>query len=122
MAVPPSVYNWTGVYAGGHVGYGMGMKDWINSSFDYQVDGFLGGGQIGVNQQVGNVVFGIEGDASWSNIKGNQTLTAGGPLIGFTQNCLRRHNDRWIGDVDGKARPGAGPLARLRQGWRGLGA
>jgi hypothetical protein len=33
VAVPPSVYNWTGVYVGGHVGYGMGMKDWLNSSF-----------------------------------------------------------------------------------------
>ena len=62
VAVPPSVYNWTGLYVGGHVGYGIGMKDWLNASFDYQVDGFLGGGQIGFNQQVGNLVFGIEGE------------------------------------------------------------
>jgi opacity protein-like surface antigen len=118
VAVPPSVYNWTGVYVGGHVGYGMGMKDWLNSSFDYQVDGFLGGGQIGVNQQVGNLVFGIEGDASWSNIEGNQTLTIGGPLIGFTQSAsggttidglatltgrLGLAQDRWLVYVKGGA-------------------
>ena len=77
---------------------GTGMKDWLNSSFDYQVKGFLGGGQIGYNQQVGNVVFGIEADASWGNIKGNQALFVGGPLVGFNQNGYRRHDDRWIGE------------------------
>ena len=59
------------------------MKDWLNSSFDYQVKGFLGGGQIGYNQQVGNLVFGIEADASWGNIKGNQALSLGGPTYRF---------------------------------------
>jgi len=43
VAVPPSVYNWTGVYVGGHVGYGMGMKDWLNASFDYQVEDYRTG-------------------------------------------------------------------------------
>ena len=98
------------------------MKDWINSSFDYHVKGFLGGGQIGVNQQIGNWVIGIEADASWANIKGDQTLTVGGPLIGFTQIGYREHDDRWVGDGDGTARLRAGPLARLREGRRRLGA
>ena len=83
--MPQSIYNWTGFYVGGHAGYGKGMKDYLNSSFDYQVKGFLGGGQVGYNQQVGNLVFGIEADASWGNIKGDQTLNLGGALIGFTQ-------------------------------------
>jgi opacity protein-like surface antigen len=93
-AVPatPSVYNWTGFYGGVHAGYGMGMKDWprINGSFpnspfvftdgpfDYDVKGFLGGGQIGVTQQIGNFVVGIEADASWADIKGGQTVLSGG--------------------------------------------
>ncbi len=64
---------------------GKGMKDFLNSSFDYQVQGFLGGGQVGYNQQVGNLVFGIEADASWGNIKGDQTLAVGGALAGATQ-------------------------------------
>ena len=85
VAVPQTIYNWTGFYVGGHAGYGKGMKDYLNSSFDYQVKGFLGGGQVGYNQQVGNLVFGIEADASWGNIKGDQTLNLGGALIGFTQ-------------------------------------
>ena len=79
------VYNWTGIYGGIHIGYGQGMKDWLNSNFDYKVKGFLGGGQIGVNQQIGNWVIGIEADASWANIKGDQTVLSGlapnGPTV-----------------------------------------
>jgi outer membrane immunogenic protein len=84
--IAPSVYNWTGIYGGVHVGYGMGMKDWANSLFDFDVKGFLGGGQIGVNQQIGNWVIGIEADASWANLKGTQTLFEGGPLAFITSN------------------------------------
>jgi opacity protein-like surface antigen len=112
------VYNWTGIYGGVHVGYGQGMKDWLNSNFDYKVKGFLGGGQVGVNQQIGNWVIGIEADASWANIKGDQTLTLGGPLVGFTQNAtgstkidalatltgrLGFAQDRWLVYVKGGA-------------------
>ncbi len=34
------------------------------------VNGFLGGGQIGYNVQNGIVVFGVEADASWTNLTG----------------------------------------------------
>jgi opacity protein-like surface antigen len=81
----PVVYNWTGIYGGLHVGYGKGMKDWTDATFDYDVKGFLGGGQLGVNQQIGNWVVGAEIDASWANIKGDQTFTVGGAAFGFTQ-------------------------------------
>src|SRR3981081_519454 len=81
----PVVYNWTGVYAGVHAGYGGGMKDWFSSLFDYAAHGFLGGGQGGINQQIGNLVIGIEADASWANIKGGQTLSIGGPFSGTRQ-------------------------------------
>jgi opacity protein-like surface antigen len=118
MSLPQSVYNWTGFYVGGHVGYGKGMKDWFTSPFDYQVQGFLGGGQVGYNQQVGNLVFGIEADASWGNIKGNQSLVVGGPVIGATQTAaasttidglatltgrLGLAQDRWLVYVKGGA-------------------
>ena len=81
--MPPSVvYNWSGIYIGVHAGYGKGMKQWRGPSFDYDVQGFLAGGQIGLNQQIGNWVIGIEADASWSNIRGRQDLFAGGAVIG----------------------------------------
>jgi opacity protein-like surface antigen len=112
------VYNWTGIYGGLHLGYGKGMKDWTDATFDYDVKGFLGGGQIGVNQQIGNWVIGAEIDASWANIKGDQAFTIGGPLFGFTQSAavsttidrivtaglrLGFAQDRWLVYVKGGA-------------------
>ncbi|MGB9364904.1 MAG: outer membrane beta-barrel protein [Xanthobacteraceae bacterium] len=84
--IAPFVYNWTGVYVGGHAGYGIGMKDWdlAGSNFDYEAKGFLGGGQTGVNQQIGNWVIGIEADASWADIKGSQTVFTGGANLART--------------------------------------
>ena len=84
----PVTYNWTGIYLGVHVGYGGGMKDWLNNAeFDYVAKGPFGGGQIGINQQIGNWVIGIEGDFSWAGITGNQSVLAGGPAIGFQTNA-----------------------------------
>jgi outer membrane immunogenic protein len=48
------VYNWTGFYGGAHVGF-------LDTGGD---SGFLGGGQVGFNHQVGQWVFGVEGDIS----------------------------------------------------------
>jgi len=76
--------SWAGFYIGGHGGYGSGRKQW-SDFFDpqhpegrepgpnstYHVDGFLAGGQVGYNWQSGWTVFGVEADASWSNIDGH---------------------------------------------------
>jgi outer membrane immunogenic protein len=66
----PAVYNWTGIYVGVHAGYGGSMKDW--GGINFLAHGALAGGTIGVNQQVGNWVIGVEADASWSGIKGSR--------------------------------------------------
>src|ERR1700742_2649532 len=68
--IPQAVYNWTGFYAGVNAGYGGGMKDW--GGINEVAKGGLAGVQFGFNQQVGNLVFGLEGDASWSGMKGSQ--------------------------------------------------
>ena len=62
-AAPAPVFNWTGFYIGAHVGYGWG------DSGVGDVDGFLGGLQLGYNWQFNrNWVFGIEVDISGTDI------------------------------------------------------
>src|SRR5262245_6855022 len=81
----PPLFTWTGFYIGAHVGAGWGTKEWHDfadvdrSEIDlfpgpqgsYNVNGFLGGGQIGFNWQSGWWVFGIEADASGANLRGS---------------------------------------------------
>jgi outer membrane immunogenic protein len=80
---PPAAFNWSGIYAGAHVGGAFGTKGW--SSVDptltlgivdlgsHDIDGFLAGGQVGFNWQApgSNWVLGIEVDASWTNADGS---------------------------------------------------
>jgi len=67
--IPQAVYNWTGFYVGVNAGYGGGMKDW--GGINFPASGAFGGGQIGFNRQVGNLVFGLEAEA-FSGMKGSQ--------------------------------------------------
>jgi len=66
--------NWTGFYIGAHVGAGWSTAEWREVGIPqgtYNLNGFLGGGQIGYNWQSGWAVFGVEADASWTDIKGS---------------------------------------------------
>jgi outer membrane immunogenic protein len=78
--VMPVAYDWTGFYVGGHVGYGWADKSWQDGfglfGISQQANGFLGGGQAGFNYQVGQFVFGVEGDMSWSGMKGSTNTLA----------------------------------------------
>ena len=60
----PMAYNWSGFYAGGHIGWGWAKEDAtiaafspgvpdipLGSVFSGDRDGFLGGAQIGLNWQ-----------------------------------------------------------------------
>jgi outer membrane immunogenic protein len=51
-------YDWSGFYIGAHVGFGSTEGE----------SGVLGGGQVGFNYQVGQWVFGVEGQFSGTNI------------------------------------------------------
>jgi outer membrane immunogenic protein len=79
MTPPVPLYDWTGFYIGGHFGYGWGDSRWTfqhdsfwniaqGETIDIGPDGWLGGGQIGFNYQVGHWLFGIEGTFSGANI------------------------------------------------------
>jgi outer membrane immunogenic protein len=89
---PP--YNWTGFYVGLNGGGGFGSSDISApvSSGSYDTSGALVGGTLGYNYQMGQVVFGLEGDAAWSSIRGS------GPCAGTT--CETRNN--WLSTVRGR--------------------
>lgn len=93
MTVPAAAgetVKWTGFYVGAHAGYGQGEWD---GNLLYEPGGFgtgefsaydlwgnttarslegssgLGGLQLGFNVQNGAIVWGLEGDVSWTNIE-----------------------------------------------------
>jgi len=74
-----TLYDWTGFYAGGHVGVG-----WV-------ADGdsnFLGGGQVGFNYQIRQWVLGVAAD-----------LSAGSKDLNWTSTLAARLGwafDRWL--------------------------
>ena len=57
LSTTPIAYNWSGFYIGAHGGWGFG-----DGAFD---DGFVVGGQLGVNWQFNSFVLGAEGDGSF---------------------------------------------------------
>ncbi len=66
-----SVFDWGGVYIGGIVGVGSVESGYIpngGADPDLNGSGFIGGGMLGYNYQMDNVVFGVEADSMFSNI------------------------------------------------------
>jgi outer membrane immunogenic protein len=75
----PTVFQWSGIYMGGYLGGGFGNAGWRGTTaisgnafpgVSVPLSGFVGGGQVGVNFQVGAVVFGFEADATGMSVKG----------------------------------------------------
>ncbi len=92
--LPPPLYNWTGLYVGINGGGGWGRSDFSAplASGSFNTSGGLIGGTLGYNFQMGQVVFGLEGDIDWSNIRGSGTC---GGL-----SCSVRNN--WLGTARGR--------------------
>ncbi len=67
------------------------------------IDGFVGGGQIGYNLQSGSMVWGLETDIQWTGQKGSTQfcLTAGCPLGSFVANA--DYHLRWFGTLRARA-------------------
>lgn len=79
---PPQVFSWTGIYIGGHLGGGYSGSSWsdpitggVNDTFNNS--SFLGGAQVGANVQFNWLVLGLEGDFSWTGLKGSSTNSIG---------------------------------------------
>jgi len=73
-------YSWTGCYAGLHFGSLWTQSDWGALGSDDDAGGLLVGGQLGCNYQVSNWVFGLQGDAAWSDGSGTHSDPSGSGL------------------------------------------
>lgn len=94
------VWNWTGFYIGGNVGYSWGRSDtdvnYYNTvtglpivlppgsitSGRFNMDGVIAGGQAGYNWQTNNWVWGLEADLQWSDEKGRGNFLCSATLVG----------------------------------------
>jgi outer membrane immunogenic protein len=74
--LPAPVYNWTGFYIGGNIGYGWarGSAAAFGASGSNDLDGIIGGGQLGYNWQTGNLLLGVEGDFQGSGQSRSDTV------------------------------------------------
>jgi len=97
------LYDWTGFYLGGHGGAGWSsatVSDPTGATFappgtgvNVAGQGWLAGGQLGYNHQIGAWVFGIEGDLSYTDVRGTTTSPFGVDITTWLP---------WIGTVTGR--------------------
>jgi outer membrane immunogenic protein len=90
-ALPPAIYDWTGIYVGGHIGGGIlvdsvsqnGVSPGgfnLSGTGNLRPAGVIGGAQVGANYEFAPWVVGLEGSWTDSAIQGNT-------LIGCTTPC-----------------------------------
>ena len=105
-ALPYPVYNWAGLYVGGHLGGSWTNQIWTNTAnnggfgdlipggrfngfgdlvpgqgFSQHGSGVFGGGQVGYNWQASNYVFGLEGTISAMDNRGSLLNRVFGPAL-----------------------------------------
>jgi outer membrane immunogenic protein len=106
------VYDWTGFYIGGNLGFGFNRDLTIPSAGPLNEQarisplGLIGGGQIGYNKQIGdfglgNVVLGVETDFQGSGLNGNRTCGVSNfcPSVGSVQYSQQLN---WFGTARGR--------------------
>lgn len=108
---------WNGFYIGAHAGYGRGKHEGTGVYTDdhgaYKVldpetgkinlDGAIGGLQVGYNFQSGRVVYGIEGDFSWSGMNGAETFISDDGNNGSTDYTWNIKTDvDWLATLRGR--------------------
>ena len=101
--LPASGNTWSGVYFGGHAGYGWGETDvtaygfFADGSVDrdsFDMEGWLAGAHLGGMVQRGNIVFGTELSLSAARIDGSKEVNCGGEFPGVQLSCKK--DDEWL--------------------------
>ena len=103
-AVVAPVFSWTGFYIGLNAGYGWGSYTQFSPlglGPGVSPKGFVGGGQIGYNHQINNLVLGLEADIQ-SGPRGQTAQGTIGPFWScITGPCVVNVN--WFGTVRARA-------------------
>ena len=89
------VVNWTGIYLGLNGGFTFGASNWTDSvtassTGNFGNSGFVFGGTVGANYQIGSLVFGVEGRRRLGRC---QRLWH---LHGFRSLCRRMPDDKQL--------------------------
>jgi outer membrane immunogenic protein len=124
-AVP--IFTWTGFYVGLNAGWGWqdngdesvfvpagtflppfaGVSGVLTRGDSGNEDGFVGGGQIGYNYQIGSFVIGVEADIQWADFGGGDEavafLPAGFPPTFVPAIGAGRGGFDWFGTVRARA-------------------
>ena len=129
-AAPAAVvaYNWSGFYGGIHGGYGWGSGDVSIGIVDpagvtqaaaaagvfplahsIDRDGYVAGGQIGFNQQIGNWLWGVEADFSATGISGTRTEQVQCPVCVAPVRTSVSQDMDWFGTVRARLGYAGGP-------------
>jgi outer membrane immunogenic protein len=112
--------SWTGCYVGVQAGYMWSNVDGVGTNiaglfpvpYDYDVDGFVGGGHVGCNYQRGSIVLGVEGDLEGSAADGSTIEVAG------TNTYEHETEVNWMASIRGRLGYASGPgLFYLTAGW-----
>jgi outer membrane immunogenic protein len=123
------LFNWTGFYVGGNVGYSFGRSNDAStltssvgtalfaSSGNSNLNGVIGGAQIGYNWQVQSFVFGIEADIEGSNEKGNRIFTCSSceppAAVALLTPVAMEQKIDWFGTLRGRAGVAVSPMFLL---------
>lgn len=107
------VYDWSGFYAGLNLGYSWGRSSGTQSFIDtvsgtvlnsnavkFDMDGVIGGGQMGYNWQRDKWVFGLEADIQGSGQKGGGSgVCPGGPATSTTTTAAAVNSACAVGHI-----------------------
>lgn len=102
--------DWTGAFLGVQGGYGLGHME--RSTFvdpanpgsgAYDMNGWLGGVNGGVNVQSGALVFGVEAEWMWTGLRGGQTLTGPDAFFGGTAVTKLDSSIDWLAIASARA-------------------
>jgi outer membrane immunogenic protein len=87
-------YRWDGLYVGINGGGMFGSSNWTLAANDFNTAGWMFGGTVGYNMQLGRFVVGLEGDLDFADVNGSTTLGGCGAGCKLKQDFLSTFRGR----------------------------